>query len=740
MLNNLKIAISAEYIKYKNSGFQYIIFAFAIIVPALFVFAFIFGDLFESNIGFPYHYYTQGVGELVKAFSSMFLLLFIVICAVRINQIDHKNNAWRLMETQPLTKLSIYVSKFFWLMASIAFVIILFTIIGILEFWVYSWFIELPEIASTQLEVWKFLAFMFRLWVSTFSFAALVFVISILFSNSLTSLAIGFGLMLIKFIATAFVQIPLRAFPISFITKIDKVENPSELGHFLTYDIYVGLFMALIILYLGYLYFKHKNFYYAFVRNKFRGGTAFSVVILSSVLIWFFMQPKTMHAFDKTVISGKIDSEVPINSLLLSDGFNNKIAQIPVTNNEFRIELQKGLPLDNYFLIMGETKKIPLIMSSNDSIYIDYQYKNITPKYSILGSRLAENLNEQRGIQTIPEYFLNEKKSLEKPEKFISKFEKTYNKNVKSFSQFRTADNFRVRDDYIDKEKKLMNIKFLDSWNSYVENRKESLGKETETIPLVQEMQKSLDENDASLLSVPEYARYVKTKLISKDTSAIAPAQKYYNALTQLPDSEFKNRALSIQLKEDIQNTSDSASRNALMKKYLPQITNPIYKNSVLQYDKDLNEGIKGQKAVDFEAINLEGSEVSLSKFKGKYVILDLWATWCVPCTKQAPFFEKYADFYKRFDQIQFISLSIDENKNDWIAKTKNDESPVLQLYLINPDKFIKSIDLQSIPRFVLIGPDGKYIDADLPFPSNYEFEEELKKNIKLETNNVIIF
>ena len=114
-LNNIKTAFKAEWLKTKGLGLMYFGIAISLLLPLL---NFIIHIFIEDNL---------------TGFGGFFILLFIIIVATRIAQTDHKNNGWTFMESQPLSKLSIYTAKFL-SVATFSFITIaLFFIFNILS-------------------------------------------------------------------------------------------------------------------------------------------------------------------------------------------------------------------------------------------------------------------------------------------------------------------------------------------------------------------------------------------------------------------------------------------------------------------------------------------------------------------------------------------------------------------------------------------------------------------------------
>lgn len=122
---------------------------------------------------------------------------------------------------------------------------------------------------------------------------------------------------------------------------------------------------------------------------------------------------------------------------------------------------------------------------------------------------------------------------------------------------------------------------------------------------------------------------------------------------------------------------------------------------------------------------NFAGGKNSLRDYRGKFVYIDFWASWCGNCYGEMPYFRKLEEEYKDKDVI-FISISIDENAGDWRRTIEAEKLKGIQLLAEKEENgFIDQFAVYGVPRYILIDPEGKIIDYDAPRPSQ---EEELKK------------
>ncbi|HKJ07217.1 MAG TPA: TlpA disulfide reductase family protein [Flavobacteriaceae bacterium] len=138
-----------------------------------------------------------------------------------------------------------------------------------------------------------------------------------------------------------------------------------------------------------------------------------------------------------------------------------------------------------------------------------------------------------------------------------------------------------------------------------------------------------------------------------------------------------------------------------------------------------LGEGKPSPKFENYE--NYNGGTTSLDDLKGKYVYVDVWATWCAPCKAEIPYLKELEEEY-RDKNIEFVSISVDKAKDHetWKNMVAEKELKGVQLFAENDwnSQFVKDYKINGIPRFILIDPDGNIITPDAPRPSSEKLIE----------------
>lgn len=158
---------------------------------------------------------------------------------------------------------------------------------------------------------------------------------------------------------------------------------------------------------------------------------------------------------------------------------------------------------------------------------------------------------------------------------------------------------------------------------------------------------------------------------------------------------------------------------------YYSYVTSPrlndIFKKACAKWDK----AAVGRPSPIFKGVDINGKEMSLRDFRGKYIYIDMWATWCGPCQKELPYLTKLEEKYKGRN-IVFVGLSIDQDKAKWEARVKSGALGGTQLYIGKGTKFQSDYRISGIPRFILLDPNGRIVNPDMSRPSSEDTEKIL--------------
>jgi thiol-disulfide isomerase/thioredoxin len=142
-----------------------------------------------------------------------------------------------------------------------------------------------------------------------------------------------------------------------------------------------------------------------------------------------------------------------------------------------------------------------------------------------------------------------------------------------------------------------------------------------------------------------------------------------------------------------------------------------------------LKRGANGERMSDFTQNDINGKPVTFSSFKGKYVLVDFWASWCVPCRRENPIVLKA---YQKFADKGFtvIGVSLDDNAEKWKKAVEMDKMPWTQLSDLKGrnNEVATYYGIGGLPANYLVNPEGIIVARNLRGP---ELEKKLLELLK---------
>lgn len=189
---------------------------------------------------------------------------------------------------------------------------------------------------------------------------------------------------------------------------------------------------------------------------------------------------------------------------------------------------------------------------------------------------------------------------------------------------------------------------------------------------------------------------------------------------------KYRNSLISVNLLNIYATTWGKEITGGLYRQLSPEMKATRYGHEINDY-LVLNKNLKtGDHFADFQEMNTMGKNVKLSQIKGKYILLDFWASWCGPCREENPNLVKtYARFHAKGFEV--LGVSMDESKDQWLSAVKKDQLAWENVSDLRGDKNIVTLmyGVHAIPSNFLIDDKGVIIALNL---RGKELDDQLEK------------
>lgn len=137
-----------------------------------------------------------------------------------------------------------------------------------------------------------------------------------------------------------------------------------------------------------------------------------------------------------------------------------------------------------------------------------------------------------------------------------------------------------------------------------------------------------------------------------------------------------------------------------------------------------------GNPEIDFTYEDANGKKRKLSDFKGKVVLVDVWATWCPPCKREIPYLQELEKEFAN-KNIVFLSVSFDTDRTAWKNMLKDKNMGGVQLISYRKGPLVTDYEITAVPQFMLFSKTGKTVNINTPRPSEPALKQLLEAELK---------
>ena len=431
---------------------------------------------------------------------------------------------------------------------------------------------------------------------------------------------------------------------------------------------------------------------------------------------------KKESSVDFAIIDGKIENVTGnIFSVRNSEGI---VKDVKVNKDGSFSDTVKNIETGYYFFkYNNETSNFYLSPGYNISLSLDTKEFDESIKYSGKGSAennyLAKKYLNEEGLGDLGSY------------KYLGTLdENTYIHLVDSIKKLELdylSNQNNIDDSFLELEKESIAFNWVNEMSRYeLYKRYVSGDKDFHVSENYPDYYEGVDLEDESLLGVRNYVM-VLSRYYNKEANKIIENEGLDNDIAYL--KTINDMVKSPKVKEKLlygaarYGITYTKSVQEYYDIFMSGSTSEEHKNDITsKYNKiiKLHKGQQSPKFVNYE--NYNGGKTSLDDLRGKFVYIDVWATWCGPCIREIPYLKEVEKKYHN-NNVTFVSLSVDAKSdyNKWRAMIVEKELGGVQLIAdksSNSD-FYKEYGIMGIPRFILIDPEGNIVDANAPNPSS---------------------
>ena len=436
-------------------------------------------------------------------------------------------------------------------------------------------------------------------------------------------------------------------------------------------------------------------------------------------LLLFLLAAVNMHAAEGITIRFDVKNPVLSNVVLV---YHMSVNEFPLTDGKATVQLN-GMDALYANIYYGEKTK-NVYLQKGDDVTISFDANDFDNTFAVKGGneKAIDYLNKIKLTGLSNEAYIQP----------WSEFKATVDKKIASMKRLLKARKFAADDKFLKMEEGRITYFYANAFLMYPVSHT-YLTQDT-TLVLGKDYYNTLRQyvkEDDDLADNDEYRNYMIETAHVFDEAGKNIRQLYPKVLAEM--SYIGENTKSDKVRESlihflaftyvegngVENITD------LQNLYYTYVTSPrlndIFKKACAKWDK----AAVGRPSPMFKGVDVNGKEMTLRDFRGKYIYIDMWATWCGPCQKELPFLKKLEEKFKGRN-IVFVGLSIDQDEAKWAASVKSGALSGTQLYIGKGSKFQSDYRISGIPRFILLDPNGRIVNPDMTRPSSEDTEKIL--------------
>lgn len=443
-----------------------------------------------------------------------------------------------------------------------------------------------------------------------------------------------------------------------------------------------------------------------------------NLIYISVLLLFIACDQKEEKTIDYVIFSGTIEN--PSSEVVKLIGNDYKIDIALNEDNTFSDTLR--IASSGYFTVVAGRESSAMYLNPGDVIQMTLNTEEFDETISYAGAGSEKN-------NYLAKKYMNSEQNAPGFEDFFGLIEADFTElNSKIYNEevdFLVASTIPDKD-FITSEKKALKYNFLSNITNYEEYYK-YVSKEAD-VAVSEEFYSKLKgfdySNEADYKAYDSYRTLVANHYL-KDFGDEEGLKSTFADINTIESEYIKNQLLNSFRYSFSPNRPDLDVFYSLL---METSTDPEYKEKITEKYEKIRVLTPGNESPEFAYPDRNGNMISLDDLKGKYVYVDVWATWCGPCKREIPYLKELTKEYEGKD-IEFVSISIDEvkDRNKWLAMMDEKEMDGVQLFADKDwsSEFVKEYAIEGIPRFILIDKEGNIVSADVERPSNPILKEK---------------